>query len=292
VTRSLVTGGSGFLGTPTVAALRTGGLEVAVAGRGAEGPLAGDLLADGTPRRIAREARAELLVHLAWDVGNGYEQSSRNDRWTQASLELLSAFAAAGGRRAVLCGTCAEYDLAVAGAAPIGEDAPTRPASAYARAKDELRRQAAQVAGEAGVELAWARPFFLFGPGERPQRLVADVIQSVLAGAPAIVQAPALVRDYLAVGEAGSALAALARSDVTGPVNVASGAGVALGDLARSAAAAAGDVELVRQGDGAVDAPPEVVADVRRLREEVGFAADGDLDGALAEVVDWWRARL
>ena len=55
--------------------------------------------------------RPEVLIHLAWYAEHGkYWTSPENVRWVEASLALLRGFAAAGGRRVVMAGTCAEYE--------------------------------------------------------------------------------------------------------------------------------------------------------------------------------------
>jgi nucleoside-diphosphate-sugar epimerase len=37
--------------------------------------------------------------------------------------------------------------------------------------------------------------------------------------------------------------------------------------------------------------PPLLVADVRRLTDEVGWKPDFDLDTGLAQTIEWWRAQ-
>lgn len=52
------------------------------------------------------------LLHLAWDTTPGlYWHSTSNVQWVRATLSLIDAFKAAGGRRFVGVGTCAEYNF-------------------------------------------------------------------------------------------------------------------------------------------------------------------------------------
>ncbi len=62
-------------------------------------------------------------------------------------------------------------------------------------------------------------------------------------------------------------------SDVTGPVNVASGELVTVRSVVDTLAEAAGRPDLPRPGElpDREGDPPRLVADVTRLREEVGF---------------------
>jgi nucleoside-diphosphate-sugar epimerase len=76
-------------------------------------------------------------------------------------------------------------------------------------------------------------------------------------------------------------------SPVTGAVNVASGEAIAIRDLALLLARLAGRPDLLRLG-GRPDRPGEVgtmVADIRRLRREVGFAERSDLPAELGAVL-------
>ena len=130
-----------------------------------------DLLASAD---IVTEVAPEVLVHLAWYVEPGrYWTAPENIRWLEASLALLRAFAGAGGRRAVVAGTSAEYDWHAVGGRCHEQRTPLRPATLYGAAKHALHTAAAPYAEQAGFELAWGRIFFVYGPGE-PRRAVSS----------------------------------------------------------------------------------------------------------------------
>ena len=114
--------------------------------------------ADDNGRSLYRDVQPELLLHLAWYAEHGkFWSSPENLRWVASTLDLLAAFAAAGGRRSVLAGTCAEYDWG-ATAGPCEElSTPLRPATLYGAAKHGLHVVASAYAAQAGFELAWAR---------------------------------------------------------------------------------------------------------------------------------------
>src|SRR5205085_8625551 len=120
-----------------------------------------------------------------------------NVRWVEASLALLRAFAEAGGRRAVLAGTCAEYDWGAGDEVLNERNTPLRPDTLYGAAKHGLHVVGAAQAAQVGFELAWGRVFFLYGPGEAPGRLVPAVARALLAGEPAKTTAGTQVRDFL-----------------------------------------------------------------------------------------------
>jgi nucleoside-diphosphate-sugar epimerase len=72
---------------------------------------------------------------------------------------------------------------------------------------------------------------------------------------------------------------------VAGPVNIASGKGVTITDVARM-------IGVDISAGESSPSPARLVADVSRLRGEVGFTPRYDLESGLADTVTWWRAML
>jgi nucleoside-diphosphate-sugar epimerase len=301
VSRVALTGASGFVGRQVLASLLAAGHEVHALARTAPtdaGCSAAtwheiDLLADPELRSggLLAEIEPELLVHLAWYAEHGaYWHSTENVRWVEASLALLRAFAAAGGRRAVIAGTCAEYEWS---REVYAEDAPLHPATLYGAAKHGLHLVAAAFAEQAGIALAWARLFFIYGPHEHPGRFVPSLVTALLRGEPAPMTEGLQRRDFLHVADAGAALAALAASELAGPVNVASGEGIELRELAGRIGELTGRPELLRIGalPTREGEPAELRADTRRLREELGWRPGLTLEQGLEETIAWWHER-
>src|SRR5439155_16206014 len=79
-----------------------------------------------------------------------------------------------------------------------------------------------------------------------------------------------------------------------GPVNFASGEAGAIGDVVNGLAARLRRPDLVRLGELPTNPadPPLVAADIRRLREEVGWTPRFSLDEGLADTIAWWRREL
>lgn len=298
--RVLVTGATGFVGRGTLAPLRARGFEVhAVSSR--SGPTAADgvhwheadLLAD-SPAELMRAIAPTHLLHLAWYAEPGaFWSSSRNLGWVQASLRLLEAFAESGGRRAVIAGTCAEYewqDRTVCDETVT----PCRPATLYGASKHALHLIAEAYARLNDISLAWGRIFFVFGPGEDPARLGGSVARALALGEPAPCSHGEQLRDFLYSEDLADAFAALLDSGVEGAVNMASGRPVRMRDLVQALAAAAGRPDLIQLGarPSNPDEPTELIAAVARLQDEVGWAPPAPLAQRAADTVAWWRGHL
>jgi nucleoside-diphosphate-sugar epimerase len=294
----LVTGASGFLGRHVVRALVERGHEVHALSRDDRVPEPGvtwhvvDVMDRKATDHIVGQVRPSHMVHAAWHTEPAnYADSMDNLRWVEASLGILSSFLDHGGRRSVFVGSCFEYEWRD-GALP--ESTPRRPSTVYGACKAALGELIEGMARLRRLDAAWARPFFLYGPHEDPRRLASSIVISVLRGERARMSHGRQRRDYMFVGDVGDALAALLDSKVTGAVNIGTGEAVTLLDLARSLARQAGNEDLLAVGtiDPRPGEPDEIIADVSRLRHEVGWQPRYGDEVGIARTVDYWRSEL
>ena len=286
----LLTGASGLIGRQCVPALLEAGYRVTILSRDGEAPegakaLKADLLDLTATKATVAEAQASHLLHLAWHVGTRDRWTSpANLDWVSATFALVQAFAAAGGKRAVGVGSCAEYDWS---AVTFSEDTPLRPATLYGAAKAAAGLALTKAAPALDLSFAWARPFFCYGPGEPPGRLFGDLVKGLKAGEPVNCTDGLQRRDFLHTGDIAAALTALLSADVQGPVNIASGEAIPVRDLIMEAANQMQRPDLIKLG--AIQRPPTdpalLAADVSRLTGEVGFRPRYSLASGVAQVL-------
>jgi nucleoside-diphosphate-sugar epimerase len=190
MTSLLVTGAPGFIGRATLPLLVEAGYAVEAVHHASPAPeVRGvrwhrcDLQEPAASTELVARLAPKYLLHLAWDAVPGrFWTSDENVRWVESSIRLVRMVAASGGRRAVVAGSCAEYDRA---AGLCSEDVTAvRPDTLYGACKNALHQVVSAHAREAGYSAAWARIFHPFGPRERPERLVPMVIRGLLAGQP------------------------------------------------------------------------------------------------------------
>lgn len=293
--RVLVTGAGGFVGSHVVAALATAGFEVVATGLRAPSlpsPArdlrfeAADLLDQVARRDLIERVAPTHLLHLAWIAQPGvYWRSADNLQWAAASLDLVRAFRERGGVRAVAVGSCAEY--AWGGARFIETETPCSPATLYGAAKDATRRLLEAFAREHELSFAWARLFFLYGPREKPGRLVSDALTALRSGTPFPTSEGHQRRDFLHVEDAAGALCALLASEVAGAVNIASGTAVPVRAILAHLANAFRQSHLIRYGErrSSETEPAIIEGDVSRLTREVGFSPRFDIRSGLDDTI-------
>lgn len=301
--RVLVTGATGFVGRHTLAPLAARGYEVhAASSRPREfkeetaRPTrwhACDILRAGAAAKLIDDARPTHLLHLAWYAEPGkFWEAGENREWLRASRELFAEFARAGGQRAVASGTCAEYAWGHGDGVCKEFETPVSPATLYGKSKLAAHDALTQLAEAHNFSAAWGRIFFLYGPHEHPARLVSSVIRSLLQRERVRLTHGRQVRDFLHVSDVASAFVALLDSGTRGAVNIASGRAVELRDIVGRVADKLDGRALLDFGarPAPEGEPPTLVADVRRLTEEVAFRPRYDLDEGLDETIAWWRS--
>jgi len=290
--RVLVTGATGFIGQHLPALLQARGFETHITARGALPETAGitthgvDLLRQDEAQRLIKDIRPDIIIHTAWYVAHGrFWTAPENTDWLEASTALAAYAAEAGTRRFVGLGTCAEYATEAGDDAyPWPETRPIAPATPYGEAKATLARRLKEMTeGRARFSFAWARLFHLFGPGENPARLVPSIMLALREGREAQCASGRPVRDFISTQNAAAAITALATSQVTGPVNIGSGAPISIAAMARLIAEITGRPYLLRLGalPDRPNEPPYMVGHTGRLRREVGFTAPVSLAAEL-----------
>lgn len=301
--RILVTGASGFIGRYTIPLLVDKGYEVHSIYYSRKPDFEYDrnknlflhfcdLLNLAKVKELISEIKPTHLLHFAWCTSHKrYWTDWENIRWVQASLELFFNFAENGGERAVVAGTCAEYDWSYGFLSEY--ITPEKPKTLYGICKNSLYRILSQFSNQAGISLAWGRIFFVYGPYEHQERLVPSAIISLIKDVPKFSFHGNKIRDFLYVEDVASAFSSILESNVEGPINIASGQPLAIKTIVYTISELLGKtntkLEIISETD---DDPVFLVADVRRLKNEVGWEPKVDLEKGLMITIEWWKRRL
>lgn len=312
MSRVVVTGGAGFIGSHTVERLVAEGYEVTVLddlSTGREENLAGvrdaiDLVvADVCDPQAVRRAieGAHAVIHLA--ALPSVPRSLKDPRETTrvnvlGTVTVLEAAVAQGVRRVVYASSSSVYGPRAS--LPNREDAPPDPASPYAVSK-LAGEQYVQVFGSLfPLETVCLRYFNVFGPRQREDSPYAGVVPrfigQALRGEPYTIHGDGQQRrDFTYVENAVQAnLAALRAPVIAGTVlNVACGESTSVLDLARGIDAALGVKEPRR-----THLPPRPgdirnsQASIDRARELLGYVPAVTVEEGLRRTVQAMLAHV
>jgi nucleoside-diphosphate-sugar epimerase len=295
--RVVVSGASGFIGSQVARLLRSSGHAVmSLVGRRIAGF---DLFTKNGRRLVTNTTRPEAFVHCAWCVDpKTYLTDLANVDHMRSTLELAEMLDDAGCKRFIGLGSCLEYGISCTADledrrkegiyTKLSEGAPLAPASLYAAMK-LATGLALTNTSYGGMKTAWARCFYVYGPGEHPSRLVPSVINKLSKNEEALCTSGKQVRDVLHVEDMASAICAILESDLEGVVNVGSGTPVTVAEIAKMISGFLYKPKLVRLGalPDALGHPEYRCADNKRLLS-TGWQPKWSLGIGIADTIDWW----
>jgi nucleoside-diphosphate-sugar epimerase len=251
-----------------------------------------DLVAFENVNTYLQEIKPELCIHLAWYAVPGkYLNSQENLNSLQASLNLLSQLAEVGCRRFIGIGTCFEYDLDIG---YLSESSLTKPITLYAATKVALATVLRQFAQITEMEMAWIRLFYQYGPMEDERRLIPAIITSLLRDEVVKITKGEQIRDFLHIEDVASAIWAVAKSNVSGVVNVGSGQPVTVGQIALELGNLLGKPDLIHLGalPYRPNDPMFICANNELLRKQTDWMPKYNLTTGLKNTIEWYKDHL
>ena len=236
----MVTGATGFVGRHVVATLLANGHSVTAVARDQSKAksmhwfdrvdfISCDLHCDASA--LLTRVLPNALIHLAWPGLPNYHGFFHIGRNFPADLAFLEAAVDTGVAQIMVAGTCLEYGMQYG---PLSEHRDTAPTTAYGLAKDALRKSLQLLQQEKPFTLQWMRLFYMYGEGQNPKSLLAQLDRAIDNEAPFFnMSAGNQLRDYLPIESiAANFVAALENpSTCDGVINSCSGTPVSVLDL-------------------------------------------------------------
>jgi nucleoside-diphosphate-sugar epimerase len=308
MSRYLVTGGAGFIGSHLAEALAARGERVRVV----------DNLVTGNRANLAHIADVEFIegdlaeLDVARAAVDGCEYVlhqaaipsvprsvadpvTSNRANVDATLNVLIAARDAGVRRVVYAGSSSAYGDTPT--LPKREDMPTNPLSPYALQKLVGEQYMQMFTRLYGLETVTIRYFNVFGPRQDPSSPYSGVISLFVSAlvdgrAPTIYGDGEQTRDFTYIANVvDGVLRACTAPRASGAViNVATGGRVSLNELFRTVRDLTGArVEPVYAEPRAGDVR-DSQADITRAGDLLGYAPAVPLDEGLRRTLEWYRA--
>jgi len=298
VTRALVTGGGGFLGSHLVERLEEAGYEVFSARRRDY-----DLTHFEDAERLFADARPEIVFHLAAEVGGIGANRANPGRYWYANLmmgaHVLELARRHGTAKLVTLGTICEYPKFTP--VPFSESElwngyPEETNAPYGIAKKSVLVGAQSYRAQYGTNAIHLLPVNLYGPRDNfnPEtaHVIPDLIRKMNDNPERVVLwgdgSP--TREFLYVEDcAEGLLLAAGRYDGAEPVNLGTGHEITISDLAELIA------ELM-EFDGEIEwdtsmpnGQPRRSLDITRAKELFGFEARTSFRDGLERTIAWYR---
>jgi GDP-L-fucose synthase len=299
VSRVLVTGGGGFLGSHLVERLERDGHDV-VAARQVDY----DLTRGEDAERMFRDADAELVFHLAAEVGGiGANRANPGRFWfanLQMGLNVLEQARLNETPKLVLLGTVCAYPKFTP--VPFHEDDlwngyPEETNAPYGVAKKSLLVGAQAYREQYGLSSIFVLPTNLYGPRDNFDLETSHVIPALIRK---MLESPDEVvlwgdgsptREYLYVEDCAEGLAlAGERYDRPEPVNLGTGVETSIRETAELVAEAVGFDGRITWDTSMPNGQPRRSLDASRAEQLFGFRARTPLREGIARTVAWYRA--
>jgi len=230
--RVLVTGATGFIGQHVVRRLIKSGHTVTAVGRDIDKAKRMDwynsvsfIACDIHQPHLdplEKFGPADAVIHLAWPGLPHYNELYHFEKNLPADCIFLKKLVFSGYKHILVTGTCFEYGMQDG---CLTEEADTRPENPYALAKDSLRKYLQNLQKQEPFILQWARLFYMYGEGQNPNSILAQLDQALDRGDEVFnMSGGEQLRDYLSVQDVANKLVKLLENPICeGITNICSG---------------------------------------------------------------------
>ena len=302
--RILLTGGAGFLGRAVVERLRARGVTDIFIPRRRDY----DLTHEADVERVYRDARPDVVIHLAAEVGGIGANQANPGRYFFANmamaLHLIERGRIAGIKKFVQAGTICAYPKFTP--VPFHEDNlwngyPEETNAPYGVAKKAAMVMLDGYRRQYGLASSYLLPVNLYGPWDNFDLSTSHVIPALIRKCVEAQESGAdhmtcwgtgsASREFLYVEDAAEGLVRAAETmDDPVPINLGTGMEITIRDLVILVARLSGFKGEIRWDSSKPDGQPRRCLDTERAAKLLGWRAQVGFEDGMRRTIEWYRA--
>ncbi len=301
--RIAVTGGAGFLGAYVIEKLKTRGCRDIFIPRIEDY----DFVQSEAVKRMYQDARADIVIHLAAQVG-GIEANRQNPgKFFYDNLlmgvQLMEVGRQVGLEKFVALGTICAYPKLTS--VPFKEEDlwngyPEETNAPYGLAKKMLLVQSQAYRQQYGFNSIFLLPVNLYGPGDNFDPKSSHVIPALIKKCLDAIRenkkeivvwgTGKVSREFLFVEDCAEGIVlATEKYEKSDPVNLGTGCEIFIEDLVSLITRLTGFKGAVNWDTTKLDGQPRRMLDTSRAQKEFGFKARITFEEGLTKTIEWYR---
>lgn len=305
ISKYVVTGGAGFLGSRVVSQLRKAGVDVSV-----PRSIAYNLVDGAAVRRMLADTKPDIFIHCAAVVGGIGANRESPGRFFYENImmgvQCMEEARLSGVKKFVGVGTICSYPKFTP--VPFREEDlwsgyPEETNAPYGLAKKMLLVQAQAYRKQYNFNGIFLLPVNLYGPGDNfdPSSshvipaLIRKCIEAQKSGNAEIEVwgTGKATREFLYVDDCADAIVlATQKYDKPDPVNIGAGFEISIKDLAELIAKLSGYKGSLKWDGTKPDGQPRRCLDTSKAKREFGFKAKVNFEEGLGRTIEWYRSTV
>lgn len=199
-----------------------------------------------------------FVIHGAWYVNpSDYLTSTKNIDALFGTVKIAKISSELNIKKFIGIGTCFEYQES---SEDLTINSPLDPKTLYAATKVSAFYILRNLFEGTHTEFLWCRLFYLYGEGEKQQRLVPYINTNLANDRYVVLNSANHIKDYMDVECAANDIVIASLGETTGAINICSGVGISIYKLAISIAEKVNKLHLIK-----ISSSEEKIGNLQRM---------------------------